>query len=89
METVKSNYNLRSAIASFQYTLQMKKTYDDPYKYERGIKCCKWYLLNIISLKTFCKYLNKYGLHEDMKNNISQFMPKHIVEKYIGYDEVD
>nr|WP_253308895.1 hypothetical protein [Rickettsia endosymbiont of Ceutorhynchus assimilis] len=61
----------------------------DVEKHENGVNCCNLYLYNSISLDDLCVLMNKYGLHEQLKQHVAKYMCEDMILKYIGYDEVD
>lgn len=99
------NSTLRHAISILRVMLQSDAHYiaalikkphyeltcsiEDVEKLEKGIKYCNLYLNFLISIEEFCILMNKCGLHEKIKHQVSPYMSENLVEKYIGYDEVD
>ena len=58
----------------------------DVEKYVNGIRYCDLYLNGVFNMEEFCAFMIRCGLHEQLKQNLCDYISKEIFVKYIGYD---
>lgn len=89
VDRLRNELLLRSC-AEEKYYGRCRHNHHSLNKYRKSVEYCRQYLQKLISLENFCINMIKCGLHEDVKHlAIDNLLPINIVEKYVGYDEVD
>lgn len=61
----------------------------DVDRHEEGIKYCDMYLKNSINIEELLVSLDDAGFYDQLKYHLTEYLSKDLVEKYIGYDEID